>query len=111
MTDAGALATLWIESWSKGDPSPIPLAEGFVHISPFGRIEGREAYLEFMAPMTGDHAMPLTVLRLLAGDDEAVIHYRMPGPGGPVDACDWVAVNDGEIIEIRAFYDATSLRG
>jgi hypothetical protein len=108
---AAALARLWIESWSIGDPSPIPLAKDFAHTSPFGRIEGRDAYLSFMEPMIGEGAPPLQVVRVLSHGYEAVIHYRIELPGGLLDACDWVKVARGQITEIHAFYDATRLRG
>ena len=114
MTDSGsaeALARLWIENWSMGDPSPIPLAEDFAHTSPFGRIEGRDAYLSFMEPMIGEASPELRVLRVLSDGDHAVIHYQMEVWGEQLDACDWVEVADGRITEIHAFYDATRLRG
>lgn len=109
MSTAARLAGVWIDSWSRGDPGPIPFADDFIHISPFGRIEGREAYLAFMEPMIGT-PMALSVVRSLSNESEAVIHYTMQTPDGDLDACDWVKVEDGRLTEVHAFYDATTLR-
>jgi predicted SnoaL-like aldol condensation-catalyzing enzyme len=108
--DAAELARIWIEAWSAGAPEGIPLTEDFTHTSPFGRIEGRETYLEFMQPMTGEGAVPLTIVRVIREGDEAVVHYEMHLGSGPVHACDWIRAADGGIAEIHSFYDATDMR-
>lgn len=54
MTDesnAERLALLWIELWNRNKPDDIPLAESFVHCSPFGRVEGREVYLDWVSTL------------------------------------------------------------
>lgn len=108
--DAAELARTWIEAWNAGAPEGIPLAEDFCHTSPFGRIEGRETYLEWMRPMTGEGAVPLTIRRVLGGDEEAVVHYEIGMLSGTVAACDWIRVKEGRITDIHSFYDATDMR-
>lgn len=44
MHDAKRLAREWIEVWRRGDPESLPLAEAFMHESPFGRSEGRAKF-------------------------------------------------------------------
>ncbi|MCG8435345.1 MAG: nuclear transport factor 2 family protein, partial [Gammaproteobacteria bacterium] len=104
------LASVWIERWNENKPDLIPLAEDFVHTSPFGRIEGREVYLETVKPMAKRNVTYLKVLRTLAGPDEAVIHFEMHTPKGLIHVSDWVAVKDGRITAVHSFYDATRLR-
>lgn len=104
------LATIWIERWNEGAPDSIPLAEDFAHTSPFGRVEGREKYLEWVKPLAAKNVTELRILRTLSSGNEAVIHFEMETPNGPVQVCDWVVVADGEIKEIHSFYDATELR-
>ena len=41
MSEASDLARLWIETWGRGTPDELPLADDFVHVSPLGRIAGR----------------------------------------------------------------------
>ena len=108
--DAASLARLWIEAWNEGAPDRIPLAESFVHTSPFGRVAGRETYLEWVKPLAAQNVTTLTIRRVLASGDSAAIHFEMTTPKGPVEVCDWVVVSDGEIQEIHSFYDATLLR-
>ena len=107
---AEILAKVWIECWNAGTPGLIPLAENFVHTSPFGCIEGRQTYLDWMKPMTGQQVTPLKILRTLSNSNEATIHFEMQTPKGLIQVCDWIVVEDGQITEIHSFYDATELR-
>lgn len=113
MTDqdkARRLAHVWIDAWNRGEPESIPLAETFVHTSPFGRIEGREKYLEKTIPMAKRNVTSLTVLKTIATSDEVVIMFEMQTPAGPIPVCDWISIEGENIAEIRSFYDATDLR-
>jgi len=107
--NAERLARAWIEGWNEGKPYDIPLSEGFTHESPFGTIEGREKYLEWMKPMIGK-GPALKIVKTMGEDDEAVVRYEMEAGGGTIPCCDWVSVKGGEIVAITAFYDATNLR-
>lgn len=107
--DAARLARAWIQGWIDGTPYEIPLADDFTHESPFGTIEGREKYLEFMKPMIGK-GPEIAIVKTIGAGDEAAIWYAMKTPGGSVPGCDWVHTRDGEITAITSFYDATSLR-
>ena len=107
---AETLAKIWIECWNKGTPDDIPLADNFAHTSPFGHVEGRETYLDWVKPLARKNVTELKVLRTLAGENEAVIHFEMQTPAGPVQVCDWVVAEDGLISRIHSFYDATTLR-
>jgi len=109
---AEQLARTWIEAWQAGEPDRIPLAEDFVHTSPFGRVEGRDRYLEWVKPLAAENVVELRVRRVLASADgtQAAIHFVMTTPGGPVDVCDWVVASEGTIREIRSFYDASGLK-
>ena len=108
--DAKTLARVWIECWNRGEPDSIPLAEGFTHTSPFGRVSGRQTYLDWVKPLAAKNVTELKIHRVMGNDREAVIHFEMETPGGLVQVCDWVVVVDGEIAEIHSFYDATGLR-
>ena len=107
---AEQLAIIWIDLWNKGQPDAIPLAENFVHTSPFGRIVGREHYLEVVKPMAKRNVTTLEVLRTLAGANQAVIHFEMHTPKGVIPVCDWIKIEGDHISEIHSFYDATDLR-
>lgn len=109
-TSAEALARAWIERWNEGEPDLIPLAEDFKHTSPFGCVEGRRKYLDWVKPLAAENVSELRILRTLADGNEATIHFEMQTAKGPVQVCDWVVVDDGRITEIHSFYDASDLR-
>lgn len=108
--EAETLARVWIESWNDGTPDSIPLAEGFRHTSPFGCVEGRKKYLDWVKPLAAKNVAELKILRTVSSGDQAAIHFEMKTPHGVIPVCDWVVVEDGEITEIHSFYDATGLR-
>ena len=108
--DAETLARIWIERWNEGAPDLIPLAENFKHTSPFGCVEGRKKYLDWVKPLAAKNVTELRIHRVLSNANEAAIHFEMQTPKGPVQVCDWIVVKDGEITEIHSYYDATELR-
>jgi hypothetical protein len=107
---AEALARVWIERWNEGAPDLIPLAESFTHTSPYGRVEGRRKYLDWVKPLAKQNVTELKIVRTLGSANEAVVHFEMQTPAGRIQVCDWVVVEDGQITEIHSFYDATELR-
>lgn len=96
--------------WNAGTPDALPLADDFTHTSPFGCVQGRDTYLEWVKPLAAKNVTDLRVHRTLAQGNMATIHFEMDTPGGVVQVCDWVEVADGRITAIHSFYDATGLR-
>jgi ketosteroid isomerase-like protein len=109
---AAELATGWIEAWMRMDMEWLRehLATDFVHTSPFGRLEGREPYLETVEPMARKSVSELVIKDVIATGDRAAIRFENRTPKGVVDTCDWVFIEDGLIKEIRSFYDSASVR-
>ena len=106
------LATLWIEAWIKMDMQWLRrhLAPDFVHVSPFGRLEGRESYLETVEPMARKSVMELTIKDVIASGNQAAVWFQNRTPEGVVETCDWVRVENDQIKEIRSFYDTAMVR-
>ena len=109
-SNAEQLARQWINCWNEGTPDLIPLAEDFKHTSPFGCVEGRETYLEWVKPLAAKNVTELKVLRTIPGENQAAIHFEMKTPAGTIHVCDWVDTRNGEITQIHSFYDATDLK-
>lgn len=107
--EAERLARAWIEGWNTGNPDEIPLAADFTHSSPFGTVEGREPYLEWVKPLAAENVTFLKIVKILGGVGEAVIWFEMMTPGGWVPCCDWVQSDHGEITAVTSFYDASGL--
>jgi hypothetical protein len=103
------LARAWIDGWNAGKPEGIPLANDFVHASPFGVIKGRDKYLAEVKPMAAKNVTSLEIVRVLSGDGESAIWYEVTTPTGVLQACDWVQTDNEAIVAITSFYDATDL--
>ncbi len=106
------LAVLWIEAWIKMDLEWLRqrLAPDFVHVSPFGRFEGRESYLAAVEPMARKSVVELTVKDVIASGNQAAVRFENKTPKGVVESCDWVRVENDRIKEIRSFYDSAIIR-
>ena len=107
--EAKRLARVWIETWNGGDPYSLPLAEDFVHESPFGRIEGREKYLGIVGPMATENVARLEVQEVIGEGSRACIRFTMATDSGVVPCCDWVTVVDGRIASVSSYYDTRDL--
>ncbi len=106
------LAVGWIEAWIRMDMEWLRtrLAPDFVHISPFGRLEGRDAYLAAVEPMVRKSVMELTVKDVIASGGQAAVWFQNRTPNGVVESCDWVRITNDLIVEIRSFYDSAMIR-
>lgn len=106
------LAVLWIEAWIKMDMDWLRrhLAPDFVHVSPFGRLEGREHYLETVEPMARKSVMRLEIRNVVGRGNQAAVRFENHTPNGIVESCDWVRIDGDQIKEIRSFYDSALIR-
>jgi uncharacterized glyoxalase superfamily protein PhnB len=106
------LARGWIEAWKRMDMDwlRLRLAPDFIHVSPFGRFEERDAYLEAIEPMARKSVTQLSIRGVVATGDQAAIRFDNTTPQGTVESCDWLRVEDGVIQEIRSFYDSATIR-
>ena len=106
------LATRWIEAWIKMDMQWLRrrLAPDFVHVSPFGRLEGRDSYLATVEPMARKSVMELKVREVIASGNQAAVWFENRTPEGVVETCDWIRVENDLIQEIRSFYDSAPVR-
>ncbi|MDH3646042.1 MAG: nuclear transport factor 2 family protein [Nitrosopumilus sp.] len=107
--EAERLARAWIDGWNAGKPDDLPLASNFVHTSPLGTVAGREKYLDWVRPLAAKNVTSLNIVRTLAGEGESAIWFEMMTPNGLVQVCDWVQTDNGKIVAITSFYDATDL--
>lgn len=106
------LAAGWIEAWIQMDMDWLRknLAAGFVHISPFGRLEGRDHYLETVEPMARKSVQELRIIKIIASGNQAAIWFENKTANGVVPSCDWVHVENEKIKEIQSFYDSAKVR-
>ena len=109
---ARELAIGWIEAWQTFDMDWLNrhLAPGFVHVSPLGRLEGRDSYLAAVEPLARKSVNELRILKAIGEDDEAAIRFENHTGGGVIESCDWLWVDGDQIREIHSFYDSTRVR-
>lgn len=110
-TRAEQLAHAWIQGWIDDCPDDIPLADDFVHTSPFGELTGRDHYLDTIKPASKRNVTKLTIRQTLGNDKEAVIRFDMETPKGTIPCVDWISIEGNRITRIHSFYDASLLRG
>ena len=106
------LAVGWIEAWGRMDLEWLRqrLASDFVHVSPLGRLEGRDTYLATVEPMARKSVVELTVKNVIASGSWAAVWFENRTPKGVVESCDWVRIEHDRIKEIRSFYDSAVIR-
>ena len=96
----------WILVWTEGDPRTLPLAQDFEHISPYGRIQGRDHYLDLVIPAAKENVGRLTIRDVIASADQGVVRYVMESPSGEtMEACDWLWFRAGKLIRVHAYYE------
>lgn len=100
------LTRQWILVWNDGDPATLPLADDFQHTSPYGHIAGREHYLETVTPMAKENVAKLTIEDVLVSGSQSVVRYRVEKPyGETMPACDWLTFANGELAQVRSYYE------
>jgi len=106
------LAVGWIEAWIRMDMEWLRqrLAPDFVHVSPFGRLEGRDFYLATVEPMARKSVVELEIKDVIASGNQAAVWFENRTPKGAVDSCDWIRVEGDRIQEIQSFYDSAKIR-
>ena len=106
------LAATWFEAWSTYDMERLreALAPDFVHVSPFGRFDDRDVYLEAVEPMARKSVAELTIRKMIVEGDTAAVLYENRTPNGVVEVSEWIRVEGDRIQEIRAFYDSSKIR-
>jgi len=100
------LSRQWILVWNDGDPTTLPLAEDFEHTSPYGRLSGRQHYLDTVMPMAKQNVSTLTIEDVLVSGNASVVRYQVKSPSGEtMPACDWLTFRDGELASVRSYYE------
>lgn len=110
--DGRKLARGWYDAWAEFDMERLQrlLAPDFVHVSPLGRLAGRDHYLATVEPMARRSVAELIVHEMVAGADAVAVRFTNRTPEGDVESCDWIRIRDGRIAEVRSFYDAEKVR-
>lgn len=106
MYDNKQLVDDWFSKWDNGDFLNLPISEDFKHTSPFGTIEGKQAYINLVQnnkdKFLGYH---FEIQDEIYGTDKACVRYiARQGDDFRLDVSEWYYFNDNRISEIIAYY-------
>jgi hypothetical protein len=108
---AKALVETWFARWSSGDYHDLPLADDFRHTSPFGTIEGREAYLALVeANKEKFLGYRFEIHDALYEAEQACVRYTAIQGDFKLDVSEWYYVAGEAISEIVSYYHIGEIR-
>jgi len=109
--DTKALVKSWFEKWETGDFLDLPLADNFSHTSPFGTIEGKEAYLDLVkANREKFLGYRFEIHDELYEEDRACVRYTAVQGDFKLDVSEWYYFGNGLIEKILAYYHIGEIR-
>jgi SnoaL-like domain len=95
------LVDSWFEAFREKDISKLILSEDFIHSSPFGEINGREAYLELIKKNPDAFFSPIIeIVDVVDGGDRFAVRYLVNGN----PACDCIYGDGSQITRIYSYY-------
>lgn len=95
------LAETWFEAFRNKDISTLPLAEDFVHTSPFGAIKGRQTYLDLVNENPkAFFSATIKLIDFIESSDKVAVRYLVDD----MPACDCIYVRNDQISEIFSYY-------
>lgn len=102
----------WFRKWEQGDFSDLPLAEDFTHTSPFGKITGKEPYLDTVRANRDKFLGYEFVIRdAIYMEDRACVRYTAKqGEDFTLDVSEWYYAEKDRIKEIIAYYHIGDIR-
>ncbi len=97
------LAEQWFEAFRNKDIVKLEstLAEDFVHSSPFGEVNSRQAYVDLVKANPVAFFSPVIEIQdILESGDKVAVRYLVSGN----PACDCIYAEDGKIAKIYSYY-------
>lgn len=105
------LVETWFHKWESGDFLELPVQEGFRHTSPFGTIEGKQAYIQLVeANQDKFLGYRFDIHDALYQGDKACVRYTAHQEDFRLDVSEWYQMKDGLISEIIAYYHIGEIR-
>lgn len=101
----------WFRKWESGDFRNLPVDENFRHTSPFGTIEGKDAYLNLVeANQDKFLGYKFDIHDRIFNGDSACVRYTAKQEDFVLDASEWYYAKNGLIEEIIAYYHIGEIR-
>lgn len=111
MTTEEIIST-WFEKWEKGKFRELPLSEQFRHTSPFGTIEGKDAYLELVENNQDKFlGYQFQIEDGIYEENRACVRYiARQGKDFKLEVSEWYYLENGNIQKIIAHYHIGEIR-
>ena len=101
----------WFDKWESGDFHNLPVTEDFKHTSPFGTIDGKEAYLQLVEANKDKFlGYRFDIHDGIYGDDNACVRYTGIQGDFKLEVSEWYYFKDHLITEIIAYYHIGEVR-
>ena len=100
------LVHTWFDIWKAGNFEDLPLADHFTHTSPYGTIEGKQAYMD-LVNANRDKFLGHTfeIHDTLFEDHSACIRYTAVQGDFRLEVTEWHYCKDHLIEKIIAYYN------
>lgn len=99
------LVKTWFAKWEEGDFYQLPVTENFSHTSPYGTIQGKQAYLNLVEEnkdkFLNHH---FEIHDELYAEGKACVRYTAVQGDFKLDVSEWHYEKDGLLHEIIAYY-------
>lgn len=104
--EARILSMKWFELWESGNFMELPITEDFIHISPYGIIEGKDAYISLIEANKDKFlGHRFEIHDSLYGDDNSCIQYTAIQDNFRLEVTEWHYFKQGLIHKIKAYYN------
>ena len=106
MKSTNELVKEWFDIWNNGDFENLPLSDDFKHTSPYGTIDGKEAYMNLIEAnkdkFLGNNINMKDEIYL---EDRACVRYHISKGDFSMEVSEWLYTDNGTIQHIFSYYN------
>lgn len=96
----------WFDIWTKGNFMQLPISNDFTHTSPYGTIEGKEAYLQLVDANKDKFLGHRFVIHDAIYDEgKACVRYSALKEDFRLEVSEWHYIKNDLIYKIVAYYN------
>ena len=86
-----ALVKQWFDVWSMGNYADLPVTNNFLHVSPYGTIEGRTAYLNLVeANIDKFLGNQFVIHEALSDTNRTCVRYQVKKGDFSMEVSEWI---------------------
>ena len=102
---AELLVKRWFDKWRLGEYRDLPVADSFIHTSPFGTVTGRKTYIDLVESNKDKFlGYQFEIHDEIYDGDRACVRYTARQGDFSLDVSEWYYIKNDLIEEIIAYY-------